>query len=90
MDSANQFSGLPPMPVLKLTMEQEFKMRRLKDMLDTLDGDDIKEVFIALQHQNFILGNTIANLLKEWGKPQNHSTINVDQSLFGTLFGTKD
>ena len=55
-----------------------------------IDGDDIKEVFIALQHQNFILGNTIANLLKEWGKPQNHSTTNVEQSLFGTLFGTKD
>ena len=65
-------------------------MRQIKDKLDEIDGDDIKDVFLALQEQNFILGNTVANLLKEWGKPQDLPTTEEVQSLFGILFGTKD
>ena len=58
----------PPPPVTKLTMEQSFKMRRIEDALNSseLDFEDLKTVFIALQHQCFVLSNTVSNLVKEW------------------------
>ena len=90
MDSPDRSYGLPPLLVLETTMEQKFKLRQVKDMLDKLDGEEIKEVFLALQEQNFVLGNTVANLVKEWGKPQNPPTTGEVASLFGHLFGTKD
>jgi len=71
-------------------MEQEFKLRQIHDMIQDIDADDLREVFMAVQQQNFILGNTIQNLVKEWGKPQNPPTTEEVVSLFGTLFGTKD
>ena len=47
-------------------MEQEFKIRRLTDLLPKADKDDIVTVFLALQRQNFVLANTVSNLIKEW------------------------
>ena len=47
----NQSYGPPP-PITELTMEQEFKMRRLDDMLPTADKEDLITVFVALQRQN--------------------------------------
>ena len=58
------------MPVLELTMEQEFRLRQIEDTLNNKDVDkeDLITVFMALQHQNFVLGNTIKNLISKWGE----------------------
>ena len=62
----NPFSGLPPLPVLKLTMEQEFKMRQLEDGLEHASREDIITILLALQRQSFVLGNNVKNLLSKW------------------------
>ena len=56
----------PPPPVLELTMEQSFKLRRLEDLLPDADKKDIITLFMALQRQNFALSNSLSNLLKQW------------------------
>jgi hypothetical protein len=50
-------------------MEQEFKIRRLTDLLPNADKEDIIIVFLALQRQNFCLANTVSNLVKKWQSP---------------------
>ena len=58
-----------PAPVTKLTVEQDLKMRIIKDKLTegyNNNKEDIIEVFMALQRQNFILGNSLTNLVKHW------------------------
>lgn len=67
MTEPDQFSGVPPMPVVELTLEQEFKLRQIEDQLPSASKEDIITVFMALQHQNFVLGNNIKNLLKHYG-----------------------
>ena len=47
-------------------MEQDLKMRRLNDLLPEAEKDDIITVFLALQKQNFVLSNTVSNLVKKW------------------------
>ena len=47
-------------------MEQDLKMRRLNDLLPEAEKDDIITVFLALQKQNFVLSNTVSNLVKTW------------------------
>ena len=47
-------------------MEQNFKIRRLEDLLPDADKKDIITVFMALQRQNFVLSNTVSNLVKQW------------------------
>ncbi len=59
------FIGLPP-PVTELTMEQQFKLRRMDDLLPEANKDDLITIFMALQRQNFVLSNTISNLVKHW------------------------
>jgi hypothetical protein len=48
---------------------------------------DIITVFLAMQRQNFVMGNSIKNLIKQWPV---HPTINGDLSMFGILLETKD
>ena len=58
-----------PQPITKLTYEQDLKMRILKDKLNENYDDhkeDIITLFLALQKQNFVLGNSLTNLLKKW------------------------
>ena len=60
--------GLPN-PITKLTYEQDLRMRILEDRLnETYDNHkkDIIILFLALQKQNFVLGNSLTNLLKKW------------------------
>lgn len=64
--NTNRSSGPPPMPVVELTMEQDFKIRRLEDLLPKAERDDIITILLALQRQNFALTNTLNNLLKHW------------------------
>lgn len=54
------------MPVIELTMEQQFKLRRLEDLLPEADKKDIITLFLALQRQNYALSNSLTNLLKHW------------------------
>ena len=52
--------------MLELTVEQEFKIRRLTDLLPEASKEDIITVLLALQRQNFCLANTVSNLIKHW------------------------
>lgn len=60
------FLGFPPQPVLELTVEQHFKLRRLEDLLPNAEKDDVITLLLALQRQNFCLCNTVSNLVKQW------------------------
>lgn len=85
--------GFPPPPVTELTMEQEFKLKRLELLLQEASKDDIITVFLSLQHQNFVLGNTVSNLIHKWpisNHPTDPDTINEVLLKFGTLFEIKD
>ena len=60
--------GLPN-PITKLTYEQDLRMRILEDKLNEAYHDHKKDIiilFLALQKQNFVLGNSLTNLLKKW------------------------
>ena len=77
--------GLPA-PITKLTVEQDLRIRILKDKLNENYEDHKEEIitlFLALQKQNFVLSNSLTNLLEKW------NTIEEDQLRFGTLFGIR-
>ena len=76
------------MPVMELTMEQEFQYRRITDLLPQAQKDDIITIYLALQKQNYCLSNTIKKLLAEW--PIHPSTTREEVLKFGTLFEIKD
>jgi len=68
-------------------------MRLLEDRLNSneVDRKDIVTIFLALQRQNFVLGNSITNLVKSWPPPPpDHSIINEVPQMFGILLETKD
>ena len=91
MSSINsQFSGPPP-PITELTLEQDFKMRQIEDALrkPETQKEDIITIFMALQHQNFVLGNNIKQLITQWNKPDQSITDEVLSNL-GITFETKD
>ncbi len=52
-------------PSTKLTLEQEFKLKLVENKLrENYDKkEDVITVFLALQKQNFILGNNLKQLL---------------------------
>ena len=87
----NQSFGPPP-PITKLTMEQDLKRRLLEDRLNSPDVDrkDIITVFLALQKQNFVLANSMINLVKQWPTPTDLNITNEDLPMFGILLETKD
>ena len=74
-------------------MEQDLRMRQTHDALKSPDTDkeDIITVFMALQEQNFILGNSLTNLVKKWPTtnqtPEDQTTTEEEKPRFGTLFG---
>lgn len=65
MTNSESSPGLPP-PIIELTVEQQFKLRRLEDLLPKADKQDIITLFVALQRQNFALSNSLSNLVKLW------------------------
>ena len=76
-----------PQPITKLTYEQDLKMRILKDKLnENYDSHkkDIITLFLALQKQNFVLGNSLSNLLAKW------NTIEEEVSKYGILSETNN
>lgn len=84
----------PPPPITDVTLEQEFKLRQIEDALNKPDTrkEDIITVFMALQKQNFVLANSLSNLLKQWPRPTQLDQTTIDEviSKFGNLFETKD
>jgi len=69
-------------------------MRQIEDALKHPDSpkEDIMTIFLALQKQNFVLGNSLTNLVKHWPKPTqlDPSTIDEVLSKFGISSETKD
>ena len=84
----------PPPPIVELTIEQQFKMRQIEDALKKEDSakEDIITIFLALQKQNFVLSNSLTNLLKNWPKPTQLDPTTIDEVLskFGISSETKD
>ena len=89
-NNKNQSPGLPP-PITKLTVEQDLKLRLMYDNLikPETKKEDIITVFMALQEQNFVLGNSLTNLVSKWPTPQNQLITDEDPSKSGTLFVIK-
>ena len=88
----NPYTGLPE-PITELTMEQDLKLRLTYDSLckPETKKEDLITVFMALQEQNFVLGNSLTNLVSKWPKPPQVPVITKeDLSKFGTLFVIKD
>tara|TARA_B100000965_G_scaffold320367_1_gene281403 strand:- start:307 stop:555 length:249 start_codon:yes stop_codon:yes gene_type:complete len=78
-----------------LTIEQDFKLRQIKDAIENpvTPREDVNTVFLALQKQNFVLANSLTNLLEKWPKPPaklDPNTIGVDPSSHGILFVVKN
>ena len=71
-------------------MEQDLKLRQISDRLNSGDVDykDVVTVFLALQKQNFVLANSMINLVKKWPPPP--VTTTEELPLFGILLETKD
>ena len=65
-NTTDPFYGLPPMPVTEITLEQEFKLKRMEDLLQKCPPQQMIELFLDLQKTNFILTNNISQLLLEW------------------------
>ncbi len=87
---SDQSYGLPA-PITKLTYEQDLKLRLIEDKLKLGyhdNKDEIITVFMALQHQNFILSNSITNLVNKW--PKVPPTINEVPAMFGILLENKN
>ena len=56
---------LPP-PVTKLTLEQEFKVASLLGDIERADSDQIREICETLLKHNFLLKNTLNNIIDAW------------------------
>jgi energy-converting hydrogenase Eha subunit F len=74
-------------------MEQQFKLAQIEAALRNpkTKKEDIITIFIALQHQNFVLTNTVSNLVQKWPTPtpQVQTTTEEGTSKSGPSFGTK-
>jgi hypothetical protein len=69
-------------------------MRQIEDALRNEESakEDIITIFLALQKQNFVLSNSLTNLLKNWPKPTQLDPTTIDEVLskFGISSETKD
>ena len=76
-------------------MEQDLKLRLIEDKLKQGyhdNKDDIITFLIALQHQNFVLSNSITNLVEKWPLkiPMDQNITNEVGPMFGILLENKD
>ena len=93
-NESNPSYGLPP-PITELTLEQDLKLRNVYDALNKPETrkEDIITYAMALQKQNFVLGNSLTNLVEKWQERQIQMDLlitNEDQPMFGILLETKD
>ena len=65
-------------------------MRQLELLLpkNEVKKEDIITILLALQKQNFVLVNSLTNLVEKWPKVQ--PTINEVPAMFGILLENKD
>lgn len=74
-------------------MEQQFKMKQIENALrnEKSSKEDIITIFLALQHQNFALSNSLSNLVKKWPTHPSKapSTTKEGKSNPGISFGIK-
>ena len=51
-----------------MTLEQDLELRKFYDAIsqDEVARDDLMTVIMALKHQNYILSNSMMNLVKKW------------------------
>ena len=89
----NQDFGIPA-PIVELTMEQQFKLKQIENALRHPESkkEDIITIFLALQRQCFVLGNSMSNLVKKWPTPTQLDPTTIEEVLskFGILSETKD
>ena len=90
----NQSFGLPA-PITELTMEQDLKLRNIYDALNKPETrkEDIITFLMALQKQNFVLGNSLTNLVEKWQEREilmDLTTTKEVLPMFGILLETKD
>ena len=73
-------------------MEQDLKLRNLWDAVNNPETQrkDIITVLMALQKQNFIMGNSLTNLVKSWPPPPVHPTTNEVLPMFGILLENRN
>ena len=93
-NKSNQSYGLPP-PITELTMEQDLKLRTMYDALSKpeTEKEDIITLIMALQKQNFVLGNSLTNLVDKWQERLTQMDRNTTREvlpMFGILLETKD
>ena len=71
-------------------MEQDLQMRKLELSLNSgkVNYDDVVTVFLAMQRQNFVMGNSIKNLIDKW--PKVPPIINEELSMFGILLDNRN
>ena len=85
-------SGVPK-PITTLTLEQDLQMRVLFDAIsqNEPDRDDLNTLIMSLQHQNYVLSNSMMNLVKKWPTtnptPKDQTITKEVKPRFGTLFG---
>ena len=81
-------------------MEQDLQMRVLFDAITKNEAtrDDLNTLIMSLQHQNYVLSNSMMNLVKKWPTlqtpsaspaptPKDQTTTKEVKPRFGTLFG---
>ena len=85
----NPSSGPPP-PITELTLDQDLKLRQIEISLENKRApyEDVATVFLALQRQNFVLCNSITNLVEKW--PTDQPTIKEVPVMSGTSSENKD
>ena len=93
-NESNQSYGLPP-PITELTMEQDLKLRTMYDALTKPETakEDIITLIMALQKQNFVLGNSLTNLVDKWQERLTQMDLNTTREvlpMFGILYASKD
>tara|TARA_R100001594_G_scaffold36502_3_gene66319 strand:- start:559 stop:738 length:180 start_codon:yes stop_codon:yes gene_type:complete len=59
-------------------MEQDLKLRQLEIRLESgeVDYKDLVTVFLAMQKQNFVMANSILNLIEKWPQTNYYLKIN--------------
>ncbi len=63
-------------------MEQDLKMRLIEDRLNSgkVDYKDLVTVFVAMQRQNFVLANSLINLVNNWPN-ENHLFVAASEGI---------
>jgi hypothetical protein len=71
------------------------KLRQIKDAIENPETrrEDVNTIFMALQKQNFVLANSITNLINKWPKPPMKLALSItdaDQSKSGISSDNKN